>query len=379
MNKKTLLYSCLLLTLVGCAAKNIVETNGDKGDLVEVFNLDDKKFDKFITKKKSTNEEVSSPIEVKEKKDLKKPAHTIKNKKVAKTSKKAKKSKSAKKEKVVKGTTQSHTESKVVLAPKKNPQEAKDYPKSFIKYNKYKKFWDQYQPITRPGEKISLQVSWTLFNAGVATIETVGDLEIGGQDVIGYRATIESAEYFENIYKLKDVLDTYISKETHLPVKYVLKQRESGQSVDDLQLFDHEELKTYFWYNRLKKGKTKKQEKSAYTPKYFMDSFSAIQFLRGLPLSVGKKIEFPVITRTKVWLFSAVVEKTDEIDFLGKQVKAYKIKAETKYPGVLKKSGDIIFWLTADERRVPLKLEAKIKIGSVKASIIDYKKGNDKL
>ncbi|EQC52457.1 hypothetical protein [Bacteriovorax sp. DB6_IX] len=99
MNKKTLLYSCLLLTLVGCAAKNIVETNGDKGDLVEVFNLDDKKFDKFITKKKSTNEEVSSPIEVKEKKDLKKPAHTIKNKKVAKTSKKAKKSKSGKKRK----------------------------------------------------------------------------------------------------------------------------------------------------------------------------------------------------------------------------------------------------------------------------------------
>ncbi|WP_081653298.1 DUF3108 domain-containing protein [Bacteriovorax sp. DB6_IX] len=67
------------------------------------------------------------------------------------------------------------------------------------------------------------------------------------------------------------------------------------------------------------------------------------------------------------------------MDFLGKQVKAHKIKAETKYPGVLKKSGDIIFWLSADERRVPLKLEAKIKIGSVKASIIDYKKGNDKL
>lgn len=368
MKFKYIIPAITLLSLAGCAAKNIVETKGDKGDLVEVFNLDDKKFDKFITKKKSTKKEVSddlveSPLKKKPKK----------KKKVVTKKKKVVKAKVAKKP-----VQKAEVEKKVVepiIEPVKvvDPQTNEDYPKSYLDYNKYKKYWDSYRPITKPGEKISLEVSWTLFKAGVATIETIGDLEIGGRDVIGYRASIESADYFENIYKLKDVLDTYISKDTHLPVKYVLKQRESGQSVDDLQLFDHDSLKTYFWYNRIKKGKTKKTEKEAYTPKYFMDSFSAIQFIRGLPLKVGKKFEFPVITRTKVWLFSAVVEKTEKIDFLGKKVKAYKVKAETKYPGVLKKKGDINFWLTADERRIPLRLEAKIKIGSVKATIIDYK------
>jgi hypothetical protein len=371
MKLKVFLYSLIVVTLIGCAAKNIVEPKTNGGDLVEVFKLGDKKFDKFITKKKSTKEKVSD--------DLKESPLAKKkpNKKVTKkkaTKKKAKKkiaNKTQKKEEVKAEVKETKPEPLLPI----DPQTLEDYPKSYLAYNKYKKYWDVYKPISKPGEKISLEISWTLFKAGVAVIETIGDLQIGDKDVIGYRATLESADYFENIYKLKDVLDSYISKETNLPVKYVLKQRESGQSVDDLQLFDHDSLKTYFWYNRLKKGKTKKRELEAYTPKYFMDSFSAVQFVRGLPLKVGSVFEFPVITRTKVWLFSAKVEGIETANYLGKDVKAFKIKAETKYPGVLKKKGDILLWMTADEKRVPLRLEAKIKIGTVKANLINYTPG----
>ena len=362
MNKKLIIYTLVSFVIVGCAAKNIVEPKLDsKGDLVKVFNLEDEKFTKFITKKKSTSEKlddkiVGSPLEKAQKK--------------RKTVKKKKNKKKTKAEKVSTKKEEVKIVEKVVP-----PQEREDYPKAYLDYNKYEKYWKMYRPITRPGEKIALEISWTLFKAGVATIETLGDLEIGGEEVVGYRASLESAKYFENIYKLRDVLDTYISKESHIPVKYVLKQRESGQSVDDLQLFDRENLKTYFWYNRLKKGKTKKTEKEAYTPKYFMDSFSAIQFVRGLPLKVGSKFEFPVITRTKVWIFSAKVDGIEEIDYLGKDIKAFKIKAETHYPGVLKKKGDILFWVSADKRRIPLKLEAKIKIGTVKGKLINYESG----
>lgn len=365
MKFRVLLYSLLAISLIGCAAKHIVEPKTNGGDLVEVFKLGDQKFDKFITKKKSTKEKLSddlkdSPlVERKPKKTKKKIVKKVTKKKA----KPLKKDKAEKKEVVVE-------EVKVV-----DPQTLEDYPKDYLAYNKYKKYWGMYTPITKPGEKISMEISWTLFKAGVAVIETIGDLQIGDKDVIGYRATLESADYFENIYKLKDVLDTYISKDEHMPVKYVLKQRESGQSVDDLQLFDREKLKTYFWYNRLKKGKTKKREMEAYTPKYFMDSFSAVQFVRGLPLKVGSVFEFPVITRTKVWLFSAKVDGIEKVDYLGKEVKAFKIKAETKYPGVLKKKGDILLWMTADKNRIPLKLEAKIKIGTVKAKLINYTPG----
>ena len=59
---------------------------------------------------------------------------------------------------------------------------------------------------------------------------------------------MESAEYFENIYKLNNTLTTYISKENFFPIKYEMRQRESGQNVDDVQLFDEKELKTYFYY-----------------------------------------------------------------------------------------------------------------------------------
>ena len=57
---------------------------------------------------------------------------------------------------------------------------------------------------------------------------------------------------------------------------------------------------------------------------------------------------------------------------MGKWTKAIKVKAETHYPGVLKKKGDIVFWFSNDENRALLKFEAKVKIGAVTGEIKEF-------
>jgi len=290
---------------------------------------------------------------------------------VPKTKKEAKKSKSS--HKVVEKSHTEEVEKSVVVV---NPETVDGYPEAFKDYNRrFKKYWVEQKPFYRVGEKFKLSVSWSIFKAGDIEIETLGELEIGAKKVIGFKAKMESADYFESIYKLKDTIESYVTLDNFLPVKFSMQQRESGQSVDDLQLFDNEKLKTYFYYHRLKKGKKKEITKEEFTPKYFTDSFSALHFIRGMNLNVGDEFVVPVVTRAKVWLLKARVSHYENIEIMGKKVKAILIKAETQFPGVLKKSGDILFWYSADKDHRILKFEAKIKIGTVKGELIDYQEG----
>ena len=368
----------LSLFLIGCAGSNILDDNNSEVDLEKVFKLKKDKLDQFSVVKKAKEIEKTDESHLQDSPSQKRENEKeIEEKKTRSTNKSVKKEKKSKSLKKKIQSEEKKVEKKEVKTVTQNPELNKDYPKAFRKYNeKYAKFWRAQKPLLMSGEKFTFDISWTIFRAGTATIELVDDIEVAGEDAFMLQAKLESAEYFENIYKLNNTLSTYIKKENFFPIKYEMKQRESGQIVDDVQLFDEKELKTYFYYKRLKEGKTKEKSEEKYIPRYFTDSFSALYFVRSLPLRVGYKFGFPMVTRTKVWLLKAEVVGVGNIDVMDQKISAYKVKAVTQFPGVLKKRGDILFWFSNDSKKRLLRFEAKVKIGSVKGELIDYHAGN---
>ncbi len=372
----TFILSTLLLS--SCASKDDKQFSKDSDvqeDMIETFDLSHKEFDKFKVEefKPLDSEAPSVDVKVSEKnikaksKKIKKPLVKkivrIKNKKVIKD----------KKQKEKKHQIKTDTISSKFQKPE-------DYPKEFLGYDKKsKKVWNQFEPFFFAKEKFLLSISYLGITAGHISLETRPQVLVSGKKAFHFIGRMKSAKFYEYIYTLNDTLETFIDTESFLPVKYTLRQRESGQKVDDLQVFDHKKRKTYFWYNRLKKGKTKKQEKESYLPEYFQDSFSALYFVRGLPLKVGDVYEFPVVTRAKMWLLKMKVAEKEQVKINGKWVDAIKIKAETHFPGVLKKKGDILFWYSADKYRKLLKFNAKVKIGSIEGELLEYSRGDERI
>ena len=58
------------------------------------------------------------------------------------------------------------------------------------------------------------------------------------------------------------------------------------------------------------------------------------------------------------------------------RVRTVVLKPETRYQGILKKQGDSFLWVTDDADRIVVRLEAKVKIGTVVARLVKYKPGN---
>ncbi|OFZ46522.1 MAG: hypothetical protein A2381_02330 [Bdellovibrionales bacterium RIFOXYB1_FULL_37_110] len=253
------------------------------------------------------------------------------------------------------------------------------YPEAYVAYDaRFKEMWSLFKPVFFVGEEFTMSIKYLGLNAGTAYITTMEPVLMGDKKVWHIKAKLKSADYYKYIYQLDDTIESYISTESFLPLKYQLIQRESAQEIDDLQLFDAEKLKTFFWYRRLKRGILNKQEQSNHMPKYIQDSFSALYFARGLPLVKGVVYEYPVVTRAKIWIIKLEVVAREELTFKKSKIMALKLKAETRFPGILKKKGDINFWISDDEKRLFLKFNAKVKIGSISGDLLDYRGPGEK-
>ena len=330
----------------------------DKTDLVDTFDLSKEGFDKFKvgTPLPAASATVTAPVA----KLAEGPQRPIK------PTKKTKKQLREEAKKVQ------------VQAPVLVDQPPKDYPEEIKDYDsKYRKFWENYKPIINKGEQFVFKASYLGVTAGYMEMTTMEDASIAGREVFHIAGHLTSADYYRYVYTVDDRIDTYIDKKTFTPMKYSLIQRESGQSVDDLQIFDRDNYKSHFWYKRIKKNAMKNDQKSDYIPRFFQDSFSALHFVRGFPLKIGDYYEFPVYTRAKIWVLKLWVEGEEDLTVDGKDYnKALRIRAQTHFPGVLKANDDIFFWFSAAPERLPIKFKAKVKIGSIAGELVKYTAGH---
>lgn len=252
----------------------------------------------------------------------------------------------------------------------------KDYPAELIKLNaKAENVWKLYKPNHFPDEKLYLDIHYLGMTVGKIMVTNRGKKMINGKEVWHFHSRFKSAPFYSNIYELDDTVDTYVTTDQFLSVRYSLVQRESKQDVDDLQLHDRDQMKT-FWYYKQKKstGELKNKEKNSFIPYFSIDPFSMLFFFQGLPMKNGDIYEIPVLNKAKLLLLRAEVEGREEIDTEDDDnVKAIRVHATTQYTGETLKSGDMYLWFSDDNHRKLLKAQAKIKIGSVTADIVEGK------
>jgi hypothetical protein len=311
---------------------------------------DEKILEKFEVKNVEEKKEESSPIE-KRKVIVKKAPTKVDPKKVE-----------------IKITPQPVTDIKTSVKPL-----PKDFPAEYTQINdKAKKVWDLYKSNHFVDEKIFLDIHYLGMTVGKIMVLNKGKKMINGKEVWHLHARFKSAPFYSNIYELDDTVDTYVTTDQFLSIRYSLIQRESKQDVDDLQLNDRDQYKTFWFYHQKKSdGKVKDKKDVKPIPYFSIDPFSVLFFYQGLPLKDGDTYEIPIINKGKILILKSLVEGREVIETEKGNRKAIRLHATTKYTGETLKSGDIYFWFSDDGRRTLLKAQAKIKIGSVTADVVD--------
>jgi hypothetical protein len=220
----------------------------------------------------------------------------------------------------------------------------------------------------RVGEKLLYEITYFGMAAGDFTAEISGLKQVGGHKVYKIEAHATSSSVFSLFYRLNDSIESYLDYNGLFSYRFHLVLNETKQSRDALELYDYDKLQTFYWnkWNHKDRGYSESKEYAPIQP-LSQDSVSALYYVRSLPLPDGAVFSFPVVSEGKSWECVVTVVRREVVDTPLGKVATVVIKPETKFQGILQKRGDSYIWLTDDDRRIPVRLEAKVKIGTVVA------------
>lgn len=223
----------------------------------------------------------------------------------------------------------------------------------------------------RPGEKLNFKVRWGIVPAGEAVLEVRPVEEVKGVPSYHFTLTARTTPFIDLFYKVRDRIDGYADLEMTHSLLY--KEEKRGRRKRRVVVeFD--------W----KKGEAQRVSAGNKRPPVSLargsfDPLSIFYAFRLRDLERSKEIVIPVSDGKKLAAGRATVLKREAIDVLGKRYDAYLVEPDLQaIGGVFEKSKDarLKIWVTADERRIPVKIESEVVVGSFVAELTSSLEGS---
>lgn len=214
------------------------------------------------------------------------------------------------------------------------------------------------QPL-RIGEKLTYDISWRRLPAGKRTDWITEAETLNGVSVYHIHSEMKTRALFR-FYSFRNQQETYLNPSTLAPIRFRNHVQDRKFFATVAIDFREGEAKYKRISRRDPKSDQKQEIKTLKIPVGTQDELSTLYFLRSKQLVLGETYFFPIVVKGKVQKVTLTVERREVIEneALG-PVRTL----------VLKTSQGDCFWLTDDAQRLPVKMEAKSKIGAFKAAL----------
>jgi Protein of unknown function (DUF3108) len=232
-------------------------------------------------------------------------------------------------------------------------------------------------PIFHPGEHYAFDITYFGATAGELQLDVLSTKVVAERPSFHFQAHARTSPVFSLFYNLNDMGESFMDVDGLFSHKFLLKIDESLQQREVLELYDQQKHKVYYWskLDHKKKGKRNDQTEIDVDP-FTQDSISAFFYVRTLPLKVGDVDIFPVSTNGKIKHVRITTVRKETISTKIGEVPAIVVKPEVVLDGVLQTFGDNFVWISDDARRAILKVDAKMKVGSIVAYLREYRNGS---
>ena len=184
-------------------------------------------------------------------------------------------------------------------------------------------------------------------------------------DRIAITVDVRSANIFIILHPVKDHFKTIVSGAWRLPIRYLFCQDEGSRKNRKLTLYDQKNLNVTYIKND-KKPVTYKTKGPVH------NEYSSFLITRALPLEKGKDATISVFADKKTHEIQITTQEKKLLSTIFGKVPVIRVKPMLTFKGLYNKKGKPSIWFTDDEFRVPVKVKAKITIGSLTAELVEY-------
>jgi len=218
----------------------------------------------------------------------------------------------------------------------------------------------------RVGEKLTYNISLKKLPAGKRTDWIVGEEVVNDADVYRIQSEMKTRALFR-FYKFRNQQETHLNPTTLSPIRFQnYVQDRKYRAVVKINF--REGKAEYEKVSRPKpKAPERREAKVLEIPPGTQDELSLIYFLRSKQLVLGETYFFPLLVKGKVLKATLTFERREFV----KNKKLGNVRTI-----VLRTSEGGRFWITDDERRLPVKIETESKIGAIKATLTEIEIAN---
>ncbi len=221
------------------------------------------------------------------------------------------------------------------------------------------------------GEWLKFRVHYGMITAGMATLEvkseTIDTNEV--YHVIGFGETKGMASWF---FKVEDHYESYILKNEDLPLRFIRNIDEGGHTKDIRIDFNHSTL------NATIIDFENDTERIESFPKGAQDMVSSFYYLRNNLntdiLEVNDEVDMDMFFDRENYKFKLKFLGREILDTEFGDVSCLVFRPYVQSGRVFKEKESLTIWVSDDDNKIPLLIKADLAVGSLKATLVEFKK-----
>ncbi len=209
-------------------------------------------------------------------------------------------------------------------------------------------------------EKLLYSLSWLGITVGTATQEISDDGD--SRRIVSHA---RSNEWLSAFYPVDDRIESrLLNKGVSFPGEsrtYHMLFKEGNRTRDREITFDQASRKASFW------DRISGEKAEVPIAENTYDIYASFYFIRYQPLEVGKSLYLNLLDGKKLRRIEVKVLRREKVKVPAGEFDTIVVKPMVPSEGVFEGKGGALIWLTDDLRRIPVKTQTKVRVGSVTA------------
>jgi len=214
------------------------------------------------------------------------------------------------------------------------------------------------------GEELIFDVNYGFVTAGQARMAVPAFSWQRGRKCYHLQFLVRSTSFFDTFYRVRDRYESHLDVEGLFPWRFLQEIREGSYRRDFSARFDHTAQKAY-------------TSEGVYPlPPYTQDALSAFYYMRTYDYSSlrpGQKVTLQNFYKDSTYTLTVVYHRKETVRVKAGTFRSIVLEPIMEEGGLFKASGRIFLWITDDERKIPIKVDAEIPIGSITSELTEYK------
>lgn len=215
------------------------------------------------------------------------------------------------------------------------------------------------------GETLTYEVNFSKFifsgTIGALKLSVSKPTDSSKAEMLELKAEAVSKGFFPALFGVK-VKDRYVSlvNQTDFGVHASTKLLDEGKiRREQKSVINREAGRVTYTDRDLTKEKSEPRVKEKPSPSWVQDLLSSIYFVRTQPLKEGDVIAVPVSDGGEVYNIEVVAGKREEIKTNAGKFKAIQLNAKVFDGRYIRRSGEMLVWVTDDGTHVPVRAKVK--------------------